>query len=99
MWDMEWSVAVTCLYYVWAQELQDWYKHLTQQRDKRGEVNKEHQKAFIAQRDESAPGAEWERVCRLCVFNTMAKGTTKDFKDTSRYRSLLLNLKQTPPIR
>ena len=43
--------------------------------------------------NEIAPGTEWERVSKLCDF---AAKPVKDAKDTSRMKSILLQLKQTP---
>lgn len=41
-------------------------------------------------------GHEWERIAKLCDFNTkFNKGT----KDVSRMRALLLQLKQQPLVR
>ena len=41
-------------------------------------------------------GHEWERVSKLCEFNTKF---IKGAKDVSRMRGLLLQLKQQPLIR
>ncbi|CAI9542495.1 unnamed protein product, partial [Staurois parvus] len=38
-------------------------------------------------------GTEWERVARLCDFNPKS---SKQSKDVSRMRSVLISLKQTP---
>jgi len=54
---------------------------------------REHEDAFVQQRDERKPGGEWERVCRLCDFNPKGSRNTKDIQ---RMRSILLQLKQTP---
>ena len=43
--------------------------------------------------NEIAPVTEWERVSKLCDF---AAKPVKDAKDTSRMKSILLQLKQTP---
>ena len=42
------------------------------------------------------PGSEWERVNKLVDFNTKANKNTKDM---SRMRSIMLQLKQNPPIK
>lgn len=54
---------------------------------------RETQDAFVGERDEKKPGGEWERICRLCDFNP--KGS-RNMKDVSRLRSILLQLKQVP---
>jgi len=74
-------------------ELEEWYKHRNEQVDKAKKVNSENEDAFIQQRDERKPGGEWERVCRQCDFNPKGSRNTKD---VSRMRSILLQLKQTP---
>jgi len=74
-------------------ELEDWYKHRDEQHEKTKKNNREAEAAFCADRDESVPGHEFEKVCRLCEFNPKASRTTKD---VSRMRSILLQLKQTP---
>ncbi|CAH1774804.1 unnamed protein product [Owenia fusiformis] len=81
-------------------ELEDWYKHHTEQVEKTKETNKVENKAseaaFVEERDETSSDGQWERICRLCEFNPK---TTKMTKDVSRMRSILLNLKQTPLVR
>ena len=57
---------------------------------------REHEAAIIQERDESVPGHEWERICRLCEFNPKHSGNKKD---VSRQRSILLQLKQAPLVR
>jgi len=74
-------------------ELEEWYKHRNEQVDKAKKVNRENEDAFVQQRDERKPGGEWERVCRQCDFNPKGSRNTKD---VSRMRSILLQLKQTP---
>lgn len=46
--------------------------------------------------DESSPGTEWEHVARLCDFNPKS---SKQAKDVSRMRSVLISLKQAPLVR
>jgi len=54
---------------------------------------RENEDAFVQQRDERKPGGEWERVCRLCDFNPKS---SRNAKDITRMRSILLQLKQAP---
>ena len=42
--------------------------------------------------DRSEPGSEWEKVAKLCDFNSK---TTKSSKDVSRMRSIILQMKQS----
>ncbi|KAK6166958.1 hypothetical protein SNE40_023551 [Patella caerulea] len=77
-------------------ELEDWYKHHSEQLSKTKENNIAAEKAFIKERDESVPGHEWEKICRLCEFNPKHAKCTKD---VTRMRSILLQLKQTPLVR
>lgn len=48
----------------------------------------------MAESDEIEPGTEWERIAKLCDFNPKSSKTSKD---VSRMRSIILQLKQTPP--
>ena len=41
---------------------------------------------------EETPGTEWEKVAQLCDFNPKS---SKQCKDVSRLRSVLMSLKQT----
>merc|ERR1711976_975931 len=77
-------------------ELEDWYKHREEQLEKSKKNNREAEAVFIRERDDSIPGHEWERICRLCEFNPKA---ARNQKDISRMRSILLQLKQTPLVR
>ncbi|XP_056265661.1 clathrin light chain A isoform X3 [Pseudoliparis swirei] len=52
--------------------------------------------AMISDLDENNPGTEWERVARLCDFNPKS---SKQAKDVSRMRSVLISLKQSPLVR
>jgi len=51
--------------------------------------NAEEEAAFIAKRDETTPGNEWERVAFLLDLT----GSKKTVKDTSRMKSMLIQLK------
>uniref|UniRef100_A0A3B5B399 Clathrin light chain n=1 Tax=Stegastes partitus TaxID=144197 RepID=A0A3B5B399_9TELE len=54
------------------------------------------EEAMISDLDENNPGTEWERVARLCDFNPKS---SKQAKDVSRMRSVLISLKQAPLVR
>nr|XP_033773833.1 clathrin light chain A isoform X1 [Geotrypetes seraphini] len=54
------------------------------------------EEAFVNDAEETAPGTEWERVTRLCDFNPKS---SKQAKDVSRMRSVLISLKQSPLVR
>nr|DBA28256.1 TPA: hypothetical protein GDO54_008645 [Pyxicephalus adspersus] len=53
------------------------------------------EEAFVSDVEESSPGTEWERVARLCDFNPKS---SKQSKDVSRMRSVLISLKQAPLV-
>ncbi|KAM8961927.1 clathrin light chain A isoform 1-T1 [Pelodytes ibericus] len=53
------------------------------------------EEAFVSDVDETTPGTEWERVARLCDFNPKS---SKQTKDVSRMRSVLISLKQAPLV-
>ncbi|XP_064182518.1 clathrin light chain B isoform X6 [Anguilla rostrata] len=77
-------------------ELEDWHLHQSEQMEKNKANNRASEEAFLNEGDEDAPGSEWERVARLCDFNPK---TSKQSKDVSRMRSVLISLKQTPLVR
>merc|ERR1719430_579705 len=78
-----------------AQELADWYKQYEEQLEKTRKSNKEQEKAQeVPEVNGIVPGQEWERVSKHCDFSAKAPGHTKD---VSRMRSILLQLKQSPP--
>lgn len=77
-------------------ELDNWYKSHAEQLEKTKSNNQASEKAFIKERDVTQPGGEWEKICRLCEFNPK---NSKNLKDVSRFRSILLQLKQTPLVR
>ncbi|ELK03132.1 Clathrin light chain B [Pteropus alecto] len=51
------------------------------------------EEAFVKESKEDTPGTEWEKVAQLCDFNPKS---SKQCKDVSRLRSVLMSLKQTP---
>ncbi|KAG8188938.1 hypothetical protein JTE90_014990 [Oedothorax gibbosus] len=74
-------------------ELEDWYARYREQIEKAKLNNRNAEKEWVCERDAESPGLEWERVARLCDFNPKAARGTKD---TSRMRSIILQLKQMP---
>ncbi|XP_026870213.1 clathrin light chain B isoform X1 [Electrophorus electricus] len=95
-------------------ELEDWHLHQQEQMEKNKVNNRIADKAFYKQPnsdvigfvasedaflkecDDNSPGSEWEKVARLCDFNPK---TSRQTKDVSRMRSVLISLKQTPLVR
>ncbi|KAB5554232.1 hypothetical protein PHYPO_G00047970 [Pangasianodon hypophthalmus] len=95
-------------------ELEDWHAHQQEQMEKNKVNNRIADKAFYKQPnsdvigfvasedaflkecDDDSPGTEWEKVARLCDFNPK---TSRQTKDVSRMRSVLISLKQTPLAR
>lgn len=77
-------------------ELEEWYRHHAEQVEKTKSQNRNAEKEYVMERDSEVPGQEWERIARLCDFNPK---TSKNTKDVSRMRSIILQLKQNPPIR
>ncbi|TRY72035.1 hypothetical protein TCAL_01127 [Tigriopus californicus] len=74
-------------------ELSDWYSKYEDTLNQTKNENRATEQNFVAEMNEITPGTEWERVHKLCDFN---QKTSRNHKDTSRLRSILLQLKQTP---
>merc|ERR1719225_1408694 len=72
------------------------WKEEQEQMAKTRKANKEQEEAVTAGTEVNGivPGQEWERVSKHCDFSAKAPGHTKD---VSRMRSILLQLKQSPP--
>ncbi|XP_015789224.1 clathrin light chain [Tetranychus urticae] len=77
-------------------ELEDWYAQYNDQLNKWKANNRNAEAEWIAERDAEVPGKEWEKITKMCDFNP--KPNQKGAKDTSRMRSLLVHLKQNPPL-
>ncbi|XP_041082347.1 clathrin light chain A-like isoform X4 [Polyodon spathula] len=58
-------------------------------------LEQEAEEALVTDLDENNPGTEWERVARLCDFNPKS---SKQAKDVSRMRSVLISLKTSPLV-
>ncbi|XP_028457886.1 clathrin light chain A [Perca flavescens] len=77
-------------------ELEEWHARQNEQLEKTKTNNRAAEEAMISDLDENDPGTEWERVARLCDFNPKS---SKQAKDVSRMRSVLISLKQSPLVR
>ncbi|XP_058241201.1 clathrin light chain A isoform X3 [Hemibagrus wyckioides] len=78
------------------QELEEWNARQEEQLAKTKVNNRAAEEVIRSEADDSSPGTEWERVARLCDFNPKS---SKQAKDVSRMRSVLISLKQTPLVR
>ncbi len=72
-----------------AKQLADWLEANTQARAARAKENKAAEDEFVRLRDETTAGSEWARVGRLVDTSGLKKGK----KDTTRLRTLLIQLK------
>ncbi|XP_054139686.1 clathrin light chain A isoform X2 [Melozone crissalis] len=94
-------------------ELEEWYARQDEKLEKTKASNRVADEAFYKQPfadvigyvaaeeafvndAEDFPGTEWERVAQLCDFNPKS---SKQAKDVSRMRSVLISLKQAPLVR
>ncbi|XP_051560328.1 clathrin light chain A isoform X3 [Myxocyprinus asiaticus] len=77
-------------------ELEEWHTRQNEQLEKTKVNNRAAEEAMVSELDENSPGTEWERVARLCDFNPKS---SKQAKDVSRMRSVLISLKQSPLVR
>ncbi|XP_073405751.1 clathrin light chain A isoform X3 [Dendrobates tinctorius] len=78
-----------------AKELEEWYARQDELLLKTKANNRAAEEAFVSDAEETSPGTEWERVARLCDFNPKS---SKQAKDVSRMRSVLISLKQAPLV-
>ncbi|NP_001011078.1 clathrin light chain B [Xenopus tropicalis] len=74
-------------------DLDEWYQRQSEQIEKNKVSNRASDEAMASDTKEEETGTEWERVARLCDFNPKS---SKQSKDVSRLRSVLISLKQTP---
>ncbi|XP_063770701.1 clathrin light chain A isoform X4 [Pseudophryne corroboree] len=78
-----------------SKELDEWYARQDELLQKTKANNRAAEEAFVSDVEEISPGTEWERVARLCDFNPKS---SKQTKDVSRMRSVLISLKQAPLV-
>lgn len=74
-------------------DLEEWYQRQSEQIEKNKVTNRASDEALVSETKDEDIGTEWERVARLCDFNPKS---SKQSKDVSRLRSVLISLKQTP---
>ncbi|CAG0897592.1 unnamed protein product [Darwinula stevensoni] len=74
-------------------ELEEWYKNHEEQISKTKSANRAAEKEYHTMSTAVEPGQEWERIAKLCEFNPKH---SRGVKDTSRMRSIILQLKQSP---
>ncbi|KAM4747285.1 clathrin light chain B isoform 2-T2 [Rhinophrynus dorsalis] len=74
-------------------DLEEWYQRQSEQIEKNKVSNRASDEALASETKDEETGTEWERVARLCDFNPKS---SKQSKDVSRLRSVLISLKQTP---
>ncbi|XP_075065234.1 clathrin light chain B isoform X2 [Mixophyes fleayi] len=74
-------------------DLEEWYLRQSEQIEKNKVTNRASDEALVPETKDEDNGTEWERVARLCDFNPKS---SKQSKDVSRLRSVLISLKQTP---
>uniref|UniRef100_A0A8D0G0S2 Clathrin light chain n=1 Tax=Strix occidentalis caurina TaxID=311401 RepID=A0A8D0G0S2_STROC len=74
-------------------DLEEWNLRQNEQMEKNRANNRASEEAFLKESKEESPGSEWEKVAQLCDFNPKS---SKQSKDVSRMRSVLISLKQTP---
>lgn len=77
-------------------DLEEWYQRQSEQIEKNKVTNRASDEALVTETKDEETGTEWERVARLCDFNPKS---SKQSKDVSRLRSVLISLKQTPLTR
>nr|XP_012636981.1 clathrin light chain B isoform X2 [Microcebus murinus] len=74
-------------------DLEEWNQRQSEQVERNKINNRASEEAFVKESKEETPGTEWEKVAQLCDFNPKS---SKQCKDVSRLRSVLMSLKQTP---
>ncbi|KAK2712449.1 hypothetical protein QYM36_011215 [Artemia franciscana] len=78
-------------------ELDEWYNYHEEAMSKTKSVNRAAEKELVADvNGEVNPGQQWEKIAKLCDFNPKA---SRNSKDIARMRSIILQLKQSPPVK
>ncbi|XP_023651642.1 clathrin light chain A isoform X4 [Paramormyrops kingsleyae] len=79
-------------------DLEEWYCRQDEQLENTKVNNRATEEATAAAEigdDNMDPGTEWQRVARLCDFSPKS---SKQSKDVSRMRSVLISLKEVPLV-
>ncbi|XP_064480579.1 clathrin light chain-like [Ornithodoros turicata] len=76
-------------------ELADWYSRYRESVNKCKASNRSMATDWLAVRDAGPRVPEWDTIARLCDFNPKM---SRNVKDISRMRSIILQLKQNPPL-
>lgn len=81
-----------------AKELSDWYLTYRDSKDKTKTMNRNAEKDLSAADTNGAATDDtiWEKISSLCDFGSQAKAP-KNGRDTTRMRSIFLQLKSSPP--
>ncbi|KAM8974621.1 clathrin light chain B isoform 2-T2 [Pelodytes ibericus] len=74
-------------------DLEEWYQRQSEQIEKNKVSNRASDESLVPETKDEETGTEWERVAKLCDFNPKS---SKQSKDVSRLRSVLISLKQAP---
>jgi len=90
------AVAMEQLRQKAAEELAEWYTAHEETLAKTRQANRSAEKELVADTAALEPGTEWERITKLCDFNPK---TAKSTRDVSRMRSIILQVKQSPPTK
>ncbi|ETE70534.1 Clathrin light chain B, partial [Ophiophagus hannah] len=77
-------------------DLEEWNIRQNEQMERNQANNRASEEAFLKESKEETSGTEWEKVAQLCDFNPKS---SKQSKDVSRMRSVLISLKQIPLAR
>ncbi|XP_032065197.1 clathrin light chain B [Thamnophis elegans] len=77
-------------------DLEEWNVRQNEQMERNQANNRASEEAFLKESKEETTGTEWEKVAQLCDFNPKS---SKQSKDVSRMRSVLISLKQIPLAR
>uniref|UniRef100_A0A8C5S486 Clathrin light chain n=1 Tax=Laticauda laticaudata TaxID=8630 RepID=A0A8C5S486_LATLA len=77
-------------------DLEEWNIRQNEQMERNQANNRASEEAFLKESKEETTGTEWEKVAQLCDFNPKS---SKQSKDVSRMRSVLISLKQIPLTR
>ncbi|XP_076332287.1 clathrin light chain-like [Tachypleus tridentatus] len=78
-------------------ELEEWYARYYEQIEKAKFNNRNAENEYVNEQDTPhQAGPEWEGIARMCDFTPK---TSRGTKDTSRMRSIILQLKQTALVR